>query len=262
MSKIISIVNQKGGVAKTTTALHISAGLAKVGKKVLVIDLDPQGNLSNYLGYVPDGKPTISEIIYQEVSGIETNYSEYIRRNEIENIDYIPAKKVLNGIVSIIAMDSDSQKVIKRILSREPFINYDYIVIDCRPSLDLLVSNALATSESVIIPVQAELFAYDAVAEVMETIQNIRSSVNPNLKIDGILATMFRKQTTMSNEVYEALSESYPNLVFDTKISFLSEAGKSTCSKTSLINVKGSRIGQEYMKVVEELIKMEGENNG
>ncbi len=262
MSKIIAIVNQKGGVGKTTTTLNISAGLAKVGKKVLAIDLDPQGNLSDYLGYEPDGKPTISEVIYQEVSGVETTNTDFIRRNEEEKIDYIPANKVLSAMVSIIGSDNNSQEVIRRILSREPFTSYDYIILDCKPSLDLLVCNALATSDSLIIPVQAELFAYNAVAEVMQTISKIKSSVNPNLCVGGILVTMFRKQTSMSNEVYEALNESYPNMVFDTQISFLSEAGKSTCNHASLINTKGSRLGQEYMNVVNQLLKKECENNG
>lgn len=262
MSKIISIVNQKGGVGKTTTALNISAGLAKVGKKVLAIDLDPQGNLSDYLGYEPDGKPTISEIIYQEVSGINTNSTNYIRRNQKEQIDYIPANKVLSAIVSILGSDNNSQEVIKRILNKKPFIEYDYIILDCKPSLDLLVCNALATSDSLIVPVQAELFAYNAVAEVMQTISKIRNSINPKLNIEGILVTMFRKQTSMSNEVYQALIESYPNMVFEKPISFLSEAGKSTCSQSSLINTKGSRLGQEYMTVIEQLLKKECVNNG
>ncbi|WMJ22712.1 ParA family protein [Paludicola sp. MB14-C6] len=262
MSKIIAIVNQKGGVGKTITALNISAGLAKVGMKVLAIDLDPQGNLSDYLGYVPDGKPTISEVIFQEVSGVRTDSFDFIRRNSEEKIDYIPANKLLAGMVSILGSDNDSQEVIKRILSREPFTSYDYIILDCKPSLDLLVCNALATSNSLVIPVQAELFSYNAVAEVMQTIAKMKSSANPDLNIAGILVTMFRKQTSLSNEVLEALNESYPGLVFDNQISFLSEAGKSTCTHSSLINLKGSRIGQEYLSVVEQLIAKDGANNG
>ncbi len=152
--------------------------------------------------------------------------------------------------------------MIKRILSREPLTSYDYIILDCKPSLDLLVCNALATSDSLIIPVQAELFAYNAVAEVMQTIGKMRSSVNPKLNIAGILVTMFRKQTSMSNEVLSALNESYPNMVFSETISFLSEAGKSTCNHASLINAKGSRLGQEYMSVVEQLLAKDGVNNG
>lgn len=262
MRRIISIVNQKGGVGKTTTALNISAGLAKVGKKVLLIDLDPQGNLSDYLGYTPDGKPTISEIIYQEVSGAQANQYDFIRRNEQEKLDYIPANKVLSAMVSIIGSDSNSQKVLKRILNKEMFSSYDYIILDCKPSLDLLVCNALATSDSLIIPVQAELFAYQAVAEVMETIAKIKSCVNPKLRVAGILVTMFRKQTSMSNDVHEALKESYQNMVFDIPISFLSEAGKSTYHQMSLLNSKGSRIGQEYMEVVQQFVEKEENING
>ena len=262
MCKIISIVNQKGGVGKTTTSLNISAGLALRGKKVLAIDLDPQGNLSDYLGYKGDDKPSISELIYSEVSGVATLTGDFIRRNEAENLDYIPANKVLSAMVSIIGSDNNSQEVLKRILIREPFTNYDYIILDCKPSLDLLVCNALASSNSIIIPVQAELFAYNAVGEVMQTISKINSSVNPQLYVEGILVTMFRKQTSMSNEVYQALIESYPNLVFESKISFLSEAGKSTCEQSSLINTKGSRMGNEYMNVVTQLLQKGGGNNG
>lgn len=259
MSKIISIVNQKGGVGKTTTALNIGAGLAKADKKILLIDLDPQGNLSDYLGFVCDGKPTISELIYQEVSGVSTTSMDYIRTSKNENLDYIPANKVLSAMVSIIGSDSNSQVVLRRIFEREPFSTYDYIILDCKPSLDLLVCNAFAASTDLIIPVQAELFAYNAVAEVMDTTKKIQSSVNPNLTVAGILLTMFRKQTSMSNEVFNALADSYPGLIFETKISFLTEASKSTLSQRSLVNDKGSRLGEEYLSVVSELLDKVGE---
>ena len=119
---IISVANQKGGVGKTTTTLNIGAGLIKVGKRVLLIDADPQNHLSRWLGFTPDSKPTLSDLIYQEVSGAKTNnYSDFIRKNQTENIDYIPSTRIMSGAIMILGLDNDSQNVLSRIFKQPYF---------------------------------------------------------------------------------------------------------------------------------------------
>ena len=253
--KIISIANEKGGVGKTTSPLNLGAAFAKAGYKTLLIDLDPQANLSEYLGFEADGKATISELIYNEVAGIDYDIKSCIRTNTDENIDYLPSSKVLSAMVSVIGSDNNSQEVLKRLFSKDVFKDYDYIIFDCKPSLDLLVCNAFAASDSIIIPVQAELFAYNAVANVINTINKVKQSTNPTLDIAGILITMYRKQTTMSKEVSDALSDSYDNLVLKQHISLLTEAAKSTVHKKSLINTQGSILGREFENAAREILE-------
>lgn len=146
---IIAIANQKGGVAKTTTAINIGVGLVMHNKKVLLVDTDNQSHLSRWLGYAQDGKPTISELIWQTVSKNKQLILEAIRHSEIENIDYIPSNFMLAGIISILGTDSDSTGVFSRLFADETFEDYDYIIIDCPPTLDLLVSNALKACDKV-----------------------------------------------------------------------------------------------------------------
>lgn len=255
--KIISVTNQKGGVGKTTTTLNIGAGLVKVGKNVLLIDLDPQGNLSQYLGYQVDNLPTISELLYNEVANINLP-DNFIRTNK-ESIDYIPTNKVLAAMVAVLGNDKDSQDVLKRLLSNDIFQKYDYIIIDCKPSLDLLVTNAFTASDSLLIPVQAELFAYQAVAEIIQTKNKIKKTSNPHLDIEGILITFFRKNTNLSKEVYAALNDSYGEFLCKIPISFSTKAGESTCASQSLVN-GNSKLGLEYMQIVAEIIRKEKYN--
>lgn len=251
--KVISIANLKGGVGKTTTTMNLGAALTQMGKKVLLIDLDPQGNLSAYLGWEPDGSPTVSEMLYNEVAGIPYSLDTFIRHNK-EGIDYLPSTKMLSAMVAVLGNDSNSQEVLKRVLKSPALAAFDFVLIDCKPSLDLLVCNALTASDSVIIPVQAELFAYEAIGEVMDTIGRIRSTMNPVLRPEGILLTFYRKNTTVSKEVLEAVRESYPHLLFKTSISFSTEAGRSACTKDSLVSQKATKLGQEYVAVAKELL--------
>lgn len=162
MSNIIAVSLEKGGVGKTTTVLNIGAGLAQVGQNVLLVDLDQQSHLSRWLEFEQDGKPTISELIYQEVSSIHSNqYDDFIRHNEKENVDYIPANKMLGGIYAILGADGESNTVLSRIFKNEFFVRYNYILFDCPTAVDnLLVSNALQCSTKLLMPVQAELLAY------------------------------------------------------------------------------------------------------
>lgn len=253
---IISVANQKGGVGKTTSVLNIGAGLSKVGKKVLLIDLDPQNHLSRWLEHNPsDGKPTVSEMIYQEVSGIQNyDFSQFVRTHPKENVDFIPANHMLSGLLSILGTDRDSQNVLNRIFHQEFFLQYDYIVLDCQPSLDLLVANALKSSDQLMIPVQADLLAYEGTDDMLATFQKIKQLPLLSKNQVRMLLTMYQKNTKMSNSVWEALKKSYGNMVFETPISFRAEAKNSTATRNSLVNLNGSGVGQQYMEVVKEVL--------
>lgn len=255
MSKpiIISVAIEKGGSGKTTTTLNIGAGLAKAGKQVLLIDLDQQGNLSDYLGFDFSNRPTISELIYSTVAQQSLDVSAFILTNA-ENIDYIPSSKMLSTITSILGNDRDSGTVLQRILRSPYFEKYDYILIDCRSTLDLLAINALVASDKLIIPVQAEKFAVDGVGSLLDTYERVRSNQNPTLTIGGILITMCDVRTTMSSEVEALLRENFGEKVFKTTIPRLAEAAKSTSAQKSLVDTKNSRLGKKYMEVVEEII--------
>lgn len=253
--KIISIANQKGGVAKTTTAVNIGAGLALKGNRVLLVDIDSQSHLSRWLGHeAPDGNPTVSELIYQEVSQLQTyGIDKFIRHNEKMKVDFIPSNHMLSGIISIIGTDTD---VLRRIFASSFFSDrYDYIIIDCLTSLDLLVTNALKASDKLLIPVQADMLAYEGVNKMLLRLQEIKNSYSFSEYLLGLLVTMFQKNTNMSNSIFEALKTSYGNFVFNTPIAYRTEVKESSVSRTALVLRKGSYVGQQYRDIVDEIIE-------
>ena len=257
MSHIIAVSLEKGGVGKTTTVLNIGAGLRQVGQNVLLVDLDQQSHLSRWLGFESDGKPTISELVYQEVSGIHSNnYNDFLRHNGKENVDYIPANKMLGGIYAILGADGESNTVLSRIFRNDFFAKYDYIIFDCPTAVDnLLVSNALQASTKLLLPIQAELLAYDSVPAMLQRYMAIKRAKDIRPFIQGMLVTMFSGRTTMSNDVFNSLKESYEDMVFPEPIPMLQEARNSTESKSSLVTHKGSKVGQAYMAAVNEIIR-------
>lgn len=257
MSNIIAIAIEKGGSGKSTTAWNIGAGLRQVGQNVLLVDLDQQSHLSKWLGFQPDGKPTISELIYQEVSHIHSNdYVDFIRHSEKEDLDFIPANKMLGGIYAILGADGESNIVFSRIFRNEFFQRYDYIIFDCPPAIDnLLVSNALQASDKLLLPVQAEVPAYESVPAMLQRMMAIKQDSDIEKYIQGILVTMFDGRTTISNEVYQSLSESYGNMLLKEPIPMLQEAKKSVKTRTCLVSKEGSRTGRAYMSAVHEIIR-------
>lgn len=257
MSNIIAVSLEKGGVGKTTTTLNLGAGLAQVGQNVLLVDLDQQSHLSRWLEFEQDGKPTVSELIYQEVSNIHSNqYDDFIRHNKKENVDYIPANKMLGGIYAILGADGESNTVLSRIFRNDYFSKYDYILFDCPTAVDnLLVSNALQASTKLLMPVQAELLAYESVPAMLRRYMAIKQTNNIIPYLQGILITMFNGRTNMSNEVYQKLQESYHELVFGEPIPMLQEARNSTETRSSLVARKSSKIGQAYMAAVKEILR-------
>ena len=261
-AKIIAVANQKGGVAKTTSVINIGAGLALKGKKVLLVDTDNQSHLSRFLGYDgTDGKPTISELIWQTVSKVQKPVSEAIRKSAL-GVDYIPSNFMLAGIISILGTDSDSTGVFSRLFSDGTFNEYDYIIIDCPPTLDLLVSNALKACDKVLIPVQSDFWAYEGVDQILATLQRAKQTSDIKPYVLGMLVTMFNKRTNSAKAIMDAMNESYGEYVFETAIAFRDEVKVATIEHKTLVGKKNSITGQQYMAVVEEIIGKEGQTNG
>ena len=261
-AKIIAVANQKGGVAKTTSVINIGAGLALKGKKVLLVDTDNQSHLSRFSGYDgTDGKPTISELIWQTVSKVQKPVSEAIRKSEL-GVDYIPSNFMLAGIISILGTDSDSTGVFSRLFSDGTFDEYDYIIIDCPPTLDLLVSNALKACDKVLIPVQSDYWAYEGVDQLLATLQRAKQTSDIKPYVLGMLVTMFNKRTNSAKAIMDAMNESYGEYVFENAIAFRDEVKVATIEHKTLVGKKSSITGQQYMAVVEEIIDKEGRSNG
>ena len=261
-AKIIAVANQKGGVAKTTSVINIGAGLALKGKKVLLVDTDNQSHLSRFLGYDgTDGKPTISELIWQTVSKVQKPVSEAIRKSEL-GVDYIPSNFMLAGIISILGTDSDSTGVFSRLFSDGTFDEYDYIIIDCPPTLDLLVSNALKACDKVLIPVQSDFWAYEGVDQILATLQRAKQTSDIKPYVLGMLVTMYNKRTNSARAIMDAMNESYGEYVFENAIAFRDEVKVATIEHKTLVGKKNSITGQQYMAVVEEIIGKEGQANG
>ena len=261
-AKIIAVANQKGGVAKTTSVINIGAGLALKGKKVLLVDTDNQSHLSRFLGYDgTDGKPTISELIWQTVSKVQKPVSEAIRKSEL-GVDYIPSNFMLAGIISILGTDSDSTGVFSRQFSDGTFDEYDYIIIDCPPTLDLLVSNALKACDKVLIPVQSDFWAYEGVDQILATLQRAKQTSDIKPYVLGMLVTMYNKRTNSARAIMDAMNESYGEYVFENAIAFRDEVKVATIEHKTLVGRKNSITGQQYMSVVEEIIRKEGQTNG
>ena len=216
--QIISIINQKGGVGKTTTVINLAAGLAQLKKKILVIDLDPQGNATTGLGL--SNLNNSSETIYGVLNGTKT-ISEVIKNTEYKNLDIITSNVDLSGLELETASDSNRAFMLKDKLAlylNNSRTSYDYILIDCPPSLSLLTVMALVTSDSLVVPLQTEFFALEGLTQLMKTIERIKVSLNPELNIRGILLTMYDKRNKLSAQVEKEARDYFTDKVYTTVI--------------------------------------------
>jgi len=213
MGKIIALANQKGGVGKTTTAINLAASLAVLEKKVLIIDADPQANATSGLGFdVKNIRSTIYECIIDELDPRKIRLE-----TEIKNLDLIPSHIDLVGAEIEMLNLPNREKVLKNtILPLKD--DYDFILIDCSPSLGLITVNALTAADSVIIPVQCEYFALEGIGKLLNTIKLIQSKLNPKLEIEGFLLTMYDSRLNLSNQVYEEVKKHFHEMVFETII--------------------------------------------
>ena len=213
-ARVIAMCNQKGGVGKTTTTINLGAALAEYGRRVLIVDFDPQGAASVGLGI---NALEMEQTIYTLLMNPKADVRATVCHTATENLDIIPANIDLSAaevqLVNEVARESALARVLRHVEA-----DYDVILIDCQPSLGLLAVNALTAAHGVIVPVEAEFFALRGVALLVETIETVRDRINPRLKIDGIVATMVDSRTLHSREVLQRLKEAFGDLVFDTRI--------------------------------------------
>ncbi|XWN38738.1 MAG: AAA family ATPase [Balneola sp.] len=251
MGKVISIANQKGGVGKTTTAINLAASLAAIEHPTLVIDIDPQSNTTSGLGI--DVK-TVTNSVYEVMIG-STDTEDTIRSTELDFLDLVPAHINLVGAEIEMIDREDRERILDKAIG-DLRDKYDFIIIDCPPSLGLLTINALTASDSIVIPVQCEYFALEGLGQLLNTIKIVRQHLNPDLDIEGVLLTMYDTRTRLSNQVAEEVKRYFDDRVFKSVITRnirLAEA--PSFGKPALLYDSTSTGSKNYLSLAREIIK-------
>ncbi|MEM8751660.1 MAG: AAA family ATPase [Pseudomonadota bacterium] len=213
--RIIAMANQKGGVGKTTTAINLGTALAAIGEKVLLIDLDPQGNASTGLGVEADERETS---IYDVLRG-EAALAEAVRKTQVPGLDVVPSVEDLSGVDVELVDDQDRVRRLGAALKEmEGDGDYAVVLIDCPPSLNLLTVNAMAAAHAILVPLQCEFFALEGLSQLLKTINRVKSNLNPDLSIHGVVLTMFDRRNNLSSQVEADVRETLGDMVYDTVI--------------------------------------------
>lgn len=253
MVKVIAVANQKGGVGKTTTSVNLAACLASLDRKVLLIDSDPQGNATSGYGF---DRRDLKKCIYDALIN-ETPMQDIIMHTEYKNLDIVPAKIQLAGAEIELVSMMNREGRLKNALERVKH-NYDYVVIDCPPSLGLITVNGLTAATSVLIPIQCEFYALEGVTMLMNTIQLVQRNLNPALKLEGIVMTMFDSRTNLSQEVVGEVKKYFKSKVYDTVIPRNVRLSEAPSHGKPVIYYDGKSKGaQVYMDLAREVIDNE-----
>ena len=255
MGRIIAVANQKGGVGKTTTSINLAACLAEKGKKVLAVDMDPQGNLTSGLGV---DKDSVEKSIYELIIG-EVDIKEVINKEVLENLDIIPTSIDLSAAeIELIGVD-DKEYILRNAIDQVKD-QYDFVIIDCPPSLSMLTINAMTTADSVIVPIQCEYYALEGLSQLIHTIELVRDRLNKRLKIEGVVFTMYDARTNLSLQVVENVKENLDQNIYKTIIPRNVRLAEAP-SYGKPINLYDSRStgAESYRLLAEEVIGREDE---
>lgn len=253
MGRIIAVANQKGGVGKTTTAINLAACLAEKGKKVIAVDMDPQGNLTSGLGV---DKDSVEKSIYELIIG-EVDIKEVINKEVLENLDIIPTSIDLSAAeIELIGVD-DKEYILRNAIDQVKD-QYDFVIIDCPPSLSMLTINAMTTADSVIVPIQCEYYALEGLSQLIHTVELVKDRLNSKLEIEGVVFTMYDARTNLSLQVVENVKDNLQQNIYKTIIPRNIRLAEAPSYGLPINKYDPKSTGAEsYMRLADEVIERE-----